>query len=147
LVHDLDRVAAHATCAWLPLLPRRVFEEATVHFPGDAAVVGPKQHTRVGTEPELRVLARLDVPGRVELEARLLREADLLRALPVPAEIIRAVHRAAVDEAVRRRVQDAVARIDDRVVHRPAREQRALQLPVLAVVAAEEEHPLPRADG
>ena len=88
------------------------------------------------------------MPDPLELQARLLRQADLLRALPGPAEIGRAVHRPAVDEAVRRRVQDAVALIDDCVVHRPAGQQRALELPLLAVlVAAEEEEPLPGADG
>ena len=91
-VHDLDRVAAHAACAGLPVLSRRVLEEATVHFPGDAAVARPKQHTGVATEPQFRVVARLDVPGGVELEAGFLRQADVLRTLPVPAEILRAMH-------------------------------------------------------
>jgi hypothetical protein len=89
----------------------------------------------------------LEVPRRGELEAALLRQAEPLRTLPRLAEVVRSLHRAAVDPVVRAGIEGAVARVDDRMVDRPALEQRTLDLKRAAlVIAADEEEALARAD-
>ena len=100
-------------------------------------------------ERPLRVelAARPDVPGLLQGEAGVLGEPQLLGARPGLAPILGAVHGGAVDEAVRGRVDRAVARIRNGVEDLPALEQRAGDLPVAAlVVRGENEQALPRAD-
>jgi hypothetical protein len=98
-----------------------MLEQRLVHVPGLAAVVGSEEDSRVPAEPELRVPTGLDVPGRVELQTALLREAELLGPLPRVSLVVGTMDRRAVEEVVRRRVQRFVARVDDCVVDAPAR--------------------------
>src|SRR2546425_3525866 len=86
-------------------------------------------------------MARLDVPHALQ-GIHALRHRQLLGALPGLAAVVRALHGRAVDEVVRRDVERAIARIPSRVEHLPARQERALDLPVAAgIVAPEEEEP------
>ena len=133
-----------------PALARRMLEDAAIRLPGVAAVVGTEEHAGIAAETErLRLLRRprLDVPRRLQRQARLLGQADLLRPLPCLATVRRALDGRPVDGVIRRRVQRPVTRVDDRVVHPPATEQRAIGLPAPAiVVASEQEEPLAGAD-
>src|SRR5207244_386122 len=90
-VGDLDRVAAHASGARLPALPRRMLDEPRDRLEGRAAVVRPEEHARVAAQPELRAEARLEVPGGVQLQPALLRKAELLGSLPRLAVVARAM--------------------------------------------------------
>ena len=147
-VDELDRVAAHPAGARLPVLPRRVLEQRAIHLPGRTAIVGTEQDARVAPEPELGILARFDVPRRVQLEPGLLGQPELLGPLPGFAEVVRPVHRCPVEEVVGRRVKRAVARIDDRVVDGPTRKHRPFDTPAfVAVSAAEQEQTFLRPDG
>jgi hypothetical protein len=124
-----------------------MLEERLVQLPAPAAVVGTEQDAWIAAEPELRVAARLDVPRRIELELAVLGQAELLGPLPVFPAVARTVEGRAVERVVGRGVQRAVTRVDNRVICRPALEQRALDLPPDAVVVApEKEKPLPGAD-
>src|SRR5438105_137273 len=83
------------------------------------------------SEPErlrLRLVPRPEVRRLLELQLALLRQAELFRALPGLAEVVRAVHGRAVDEVVRAGVERAVARVDDRVEDVPAGQKRAFDL-------------------
>jgi hypothetical protein len=124
-----------------------VLEQPGVQLPGAAAVVGAEEDAGVAAEPELGLAARLEMPRGVELELVVLRQPELLGALPALAAVRRAMHGRAVERVVRAGVKRAVTRIDERVVDGPALEQRPLDLPRLAVVAAEEEQALACSDG
>mgnify|MGYP003290489086 CR=1 FL=1 len=89
--------------------------QAFDRFPVRAAVVRAEEDARRAAEPEPAVLAfaaRLDVPGLLEREPALLGQAELLGARPALAAVSRSVHGRAVDEAVRGRVEAAVAAAD-----------------------------------
>ena len=147
---ERDRVAAHPAGTGVPTLAGLVADDAVHRLPGGAAVVGAEENTGCGTEPEPAILPRaprLDVPGLLQLEPGVLEEPQLLRARPALAPVRRAVDRGAVDLVVRRRVDRAVPRVDDGVEDRPAREERADELPVApAVVALEDEEALAGAE-
>ena len=124
-----------------------VLREALHRGEGLAAVRRAKQRPGRGAEPELARLApRLDVPRLLELEAGLLGQADVLRALPRLAHVGRALHGPAVRIRVGRRVERAVAAVDDRVEDVPAFERRPVELPRAPVVRVQLEEALPRAD-
>jgi len=92
-------------------------------------------------------VTRLDVPDLRELEPGLLGQADAFRAGPGLAEVARSLHGPAVDKVVAGDVEVSVTRVLHGVEDRPAREERALELPVPAVlVAAEQEQPLAGSD-
>jgi hypothetical protein len=128
-----------------------MLEDPTVRLPGHASVPGAEEHARIASEPECPRLARragLDVPRRVQLEAALLGQTELLGALPVGAFVARAVDGGAVERVVRGRVENPVAPVADGVVVRPAREEGTLDLPRFArVVSMQEEEPFSRRDG
>jgi hypothetical protein len=86
------------------------------------------------------------VPRLFEREPRPFRKSDLLGALPRLAHVGGALNGASVRERVGRRVEHAVALIDDRVEDVPALERRRVEPPGAAIVGVELEQPLPRAD-
>src|SRR4051794_34662167 len=133
-VDELNRVSAHAPSGRLPAVARRMLEQPLVQLPRPAAVAGAEQDAGVAAEPQLRVAAGLDVPRRVELELAVLGEAQLVGALPALAAVGRTMRARAVERVVRGGMERAVTRVDDRVVDRPALQQRALDLPLRAVV-------------
>jgi len=147
---ELDRVAAHPAGAGLPALTRRVLEDALDRLEGLARVLRAEEDTRRATEPQLAGairMARADVPELLDLEAALLRQADLLGALPGLAAVGRSVQGRAVDHVRRARVERAVPGIGDRVHDLPAGQLRLLHLPLAPrVVAGQGEEPLARAD-
>ncbi len=133
---------AHTARTWLPLLARGMLEDARHGLPLHAAVVGAEERAGGGAKPQAPRLvgsARLDVPRLLELQVSLLEEAELLGAVPRLAEVGRAVDAAAVDPAVRRRVDRPVPWISDGVEDVPALEEGAVDLEAAAVVAAAEE--------
>jgi hypothetical protein len=127
-----------------------VLENAAVRFPALAGVVGAEEDAGVSSQIERVGLLRpagLDVPRRFERQRRFLGQAELLRALPGLPAVRRALDGRTVDEVVGRRVNGAVTRVDGRVVDPPAVQQRALRLPLTAIVVSlEQEESLARAD-
>ena len=88
-------------------------------------------------------MARLDVPGALELELRILREAKLLGALPRLPQVAGAMNGRSIDFVVRAGVEDTVTRIQNRVIDGPPHQVRPIECPPLPqLVASEEKEPL-----
>ena len=145
---ERDRMRDQAAGTRRPPVARLVPQDGVVHLPRCAGVVGAEEDRGLAAEPEragLGRMPRLEVPRRGELEAALLGQPEPLRALPRLAHVGGALHGAAVDPVVRARIQRPVARIDGRVVDRPAGEVRPVDLEgAPLVVSADEEEPLAR---
>ena len=122
LLVEGDRVADQAARARVPAIPSRVLEQRPVRLPGRAPVAGAEEHPWLAAEPKPARLGcepGLDVPGRGELQPASLRQSERLRAFPGLTSVRGAVHGAAVDPVVRAGVENAVAWVDDCVIHRP----------------------------
>ena len=141
---ELDRVGAHPARPGHPALAGRVPEDSAHRLPR-AAVAGAEEDSRRAAEPDLAVAPRLDVPGLLEGEAAVLGQSELLGPLPRLPQVARAVHRRAVDEAVRAGVARPVAGVERRVEDLPAGKERLSELPGAAVFAPQQEQTLVRA--
>ena len=144
---DQDRVQAEAAGARLPVLARFVTAQPRELVPALAAVGGAEQR-RVLDARVHRVWVverRLEVPDARELPRVLRSVVPLVRAghavvgelvadrLPGLAAVVGALHDLAVPAGRLRRIQPVgISRRALEVVHLPAREERALDLPVVA---------------
>ena len=144
---DQDRVQAEPAGARLPVLAARVLAQARELVPGLAGVRGLEERRVLDPRVDgVRVVERrLEVPDARELPRVLGAVVPLVRpgnavvrelvadGLPVLAAVVGALHHLAVPAGGLRRVQAIrVGRRALQVVHLPAREERALDVPVVA---------------
>src|SRR5919106_2795575 len=104
---------AHAAGSGVPLVAGGVMEDSFDCLPALAAVIGAKEHTRCGAEPQPPGLVRaprLDVPGLLQRRLAVARQAQFFGTSPRCAEICGTVHGWAVDGVVRGRVKRSIPR-------------------------------------
>src|SRR5688572_30889580 len=133
---------AHAAGSGVPLVAGGVMEDPFDRLPGLAAVIGAKEHSWCGAEPEppgLVRAARFDVPGLLQRRLAVARQAQFLGTSPRCAEICGTVHAGAVDGVVRGRVKRSIPTVEKRVEDLPPGQQRPFQLPVPPLLVASEQ--------